>query len=246
MDWLSKTWIEEDEIFAPKRKVNNRGSQWYPHIIGSFYSYINGRPVGYESLNERMFYAYLELDREVVRYYVQPIQVLVSTGGKEWHHVPDTLVFRQWSRPLLYQIKESEEDIQDEVTQICNKECELIAKMYSWDYRVIYPKTLPAPLPHNINFLNGYLRTCNYYSEWADKVILRLSYIGPCSVEVLSQSFMDVIDPLHIKPLVYHLIAHGYFLIDVLKTIGSQSIITVNFEMKSALSIKEDFKGELF
>ncbi|OME86089.1 hypothetical protein BK120_08860 [Paenibacillus sp. FSL A5-0031] len=105
MDWNNKTWEFEDEAYSPKRKFNNKGSQWHPHIIGSFYSFRNSKVVEFESLNERLFYYFLELERDVVRYFVQPIQVPILTDKKEWFHIPDVLVFRQGSQPALIQIK---------------------------------------------------------------------------------------------------------------------------------------------
>src|SRR4051812_16862121 len=127
MDWSTRTWKLEDEAYAPKRKVNNKGSREHPHIIGSYYSYRNKRTVEYESLNERMFDYFLELDRDVYRYYVQPIKVRMEEDGDEWFHIPDVLVFRQGYRPLLHQIKESESDNLEPKTQKCNLECEIIA-----------------------------------------------------------------------------------------------------------------------
>lgn len=241
MDWSNKTWEAEDQAYAPKRKVNNKGSKNHPHIIGSFYSTRNLRPVGYESLNERMFYSFLEVDRDVVRYYVQPIKVPIKTEDEEWEHVPDVLVFRQGYTPLLFQVKEREEDNLEPKVGLCNAECEAIAKMYGWKYDVVFPKTLPDPLPRNINFMNGYLRTRKYYSDWHDQVINRLRNIGPCTVDQLSSSFIDSIDPLHIKPLVFHLMAKGDFLVDVTQIINSKSIITINSEMQTAFSITTSY-----
>ncbi|OBY81427.1 hypothetical protein BBG47_01110 [Paenibacillus sp. KS1] len=71
--WSTTNWAEEDKLFMPKRRVNNRNSYSHPHIIGSFYSQRMKRVVEYESLGERLFFYYLELDRAVMRYYVQPV-----------------------------------------------------------------------------------------------------------------------------------------------------------------------------
>lgn len=244
LDWAAKTtWEVEDHAYEPKRKVHNRGSRNYPHLIGSFYSTKNLRPIEYESLNERMFYYFLEVDIGVIRYYVQPIRVPMKTDDDEWYHVPDVLVFRQGYCPLLYQIKESEQDNLEPKTVLCNTECEAIAIAYGWNYNVVFPKSLPSPLPRNVNLMAGYLRTRKYYSEWQDQVINRLRNIGPCTVDQLSSSFIDSVDPLHIKPLVFHLMAKGNFLVDVTQTINSNSVININTEMKSVFSIIESREG---
>jgi len=230
LDWTNKDWLLEDEIYSPKRKVNNKGSHKYPHIMGSFFSQKNQRPVEYESLNERMFYYFLELDPLVIRYYVQPIRVPMFSRNMEWFHIPDVLAFRQGHQPLLYQIKESPDDITPEVQQ-SNEACETICTEINWEYTVAYPKTLPKVLLRNISFLGGYLRHRGYYSEWVHLVKDRLKSIGPCSVNQLSTSFLDSIDPLYIKPLVYHLIAKGDFMVDVRQEINSDTIMTFNAHM---------------
>ncbi|WP_245629158.1 hypothetical protein, partial [Alicyclobacillus shizuokensis] len=76
VDWLNKSsWAAEDMHFAPKRKVNNRGSQRKPHVIGAFHSPKMNTVVEYESLGEYLFQVILELDSQVVRYYVQPVEI---------------------------------------------------------------------------------------------------------------------------------------------------------------------------
>lgn len=104
----------------------------------------------------------------------------------------------------------------------------------------MFPKTLPHPLPRNISFLSGFLRTHTYYNEWYERVINRMHIIGPCTVEQLSLSFIDSYDPLFIKPLVYHLIAVGVFLTDVRQVISSNSMIGINTEMKAPLIITSE------
>ncbi|MGV6935522.1 hypothetical protein ACWA2B_08385 [Paenibacillus sp. CMM36] len=239
MHWSNKNWKKEDEAYFPKRKVNNKGSHRHPHLIGSFYSRTNQRVVEYESLNERLFYYYLELDSLVVRYYPQPLRVLMKTDNREWFHIPDVLVFREGSKPLLYQIKEHPNDNFLEKTKRCNEACELIAIQNEWNYSVIFPKTLPEPLPRNINFLSGFLKPRQYYNEWYQQVINRLQCIEPVSVNHLANSFLEVMDPLFIKPLIYHLIAKGVFLVNVNLLIGTESLITLNSQMESLISIKQ-------
>ncbi|PPA83585.1 hypothetical protein C4A75_14665 [Brevibacillus laterosporus] len=78
MNWNNKNWEEEDKLFYPKRKVDNKIGWYRPHIIGSFHSNKMEKIIEYHSLNK-----------------------------KYWNHVPDVLVFRENSAPLLYQIKES-------------------------------------------------------------------------------------------------------------------------------------------
>ncbi|WP_165861399.1 TnsA endonuclease N-terminal domain-containing protein [Paenibacillus paeoniae] len=114
-DRLSRDWQKEDATFAPKRKVNNKNSHQHPHIIGSFFSRKLERPVEYESLGERLFYYYLELEQSVIRYYVQPVEIPISKdNGESWLYVPDALVYRHQSPPFLYQVKHEPDPNEDE------------------------------------------------------------------------------------------------------------------------------------
>ncbi|MEC0094371.1 TnsA endonuclease N-terminal domain-containing protein [Paenibacillus macquariensis] len=142
-DWSNLDWKEEDHLYAPKRKVNNRNSHQHPHIIGSFYSHKMERLVEYESLGERLFYYYLELDHSVVRYYVQPVEILIHNLGEEsWNHTPDTLVFRENTIPFLYQVKHEPEVERNERLEQVNNICEGYAQSHGWKYLVIYPKMM--------------------------------------------------------------------------------------------------------
>ncbi|MCI3921180.1 hypothetical protein MO973_13125 [Paenibacillus sp. TRM 82003] len=185
MDWSLKGWKKKGKLYAPKRKINNRGSQFHPHIIGSFFSQRNQSPVEYESLSERMFYYYLELDLSVERYYFQPVKVPVYTGKESWDHIPDTLVFRQGHRPLLYQVK-LEEETTEKFKRI-NQACKDFACDQGWEYHVVYPKSMPEPIPRNIRFLKGFLKERFYYDIWYEPVIRRLRTLGSASVNVLAE-----------------------------------------------------------
>lgn len=237
MDWRNRVWTKEDVLYYPKRKVNNRGSRYHHHIIGSFYSQKNKRTVEYESLSERLFYYYLELDTEVVRYYVQPVQVLIYEGKEEWFHVPDVLLFRQRCMPLLYQVKlEPEEEAKNDRVELCNRYCRTYAMQRDWEYHVVYPKSLPESLSRNLRFLKGFLKERKYYPQWNDRVIDRLQNIGKCTIEHLASTFEDSVDPLLIKPLLYHLVAKGTFITDVNEAITSQSVISLNARVASLVS----------
>ncbi|MGF9645011.1 hypothetical protein AAIH69_18590 [Paenibacillus sp. MABNS29] len=110
--WNNKNWLQEDQEFSPKRRVDNKISWQRPHIIGSFHSRKMKRTVECHSLNECLFYYFLEVDVSTLYYYVQPVEVPIPYKTKKlekkfWLHVPDVLVFRNGYPPLLYQIKEA-------------------------------------------------------------------------------------------------------------------------------------------
>jgi len=144
----------------PKRKENNRNSYSHLHIIGSYYSQRMKRVVEYKSLGERLFYYYLELDRAVIRYYVQPVEVPMPKQNDledPWVHIPNVLVFRSGNAPFLYQIKDSVEEEFNNKQKLINERCEAFVIQHGWNYQVITPKSMPTVLSRNIRFLKNFL-----------------------------------------------------------------------------------------
>jgi hypothetical protein len=229
MDWSKYSWNEEDLVYGPKRRVDNKISWQHPHIIGMIPSTKMKREVEFHSLNERLFYYLLELDTDVIRYYVQPIEVemehLDSEGQKKvWHHVPDVLVFRQGSVPQLFQIKESPDE-QSKTFKLCNKKCEAYSSKKGWRYEVIYPKQLPEKIQSNINFLAGFLKTRKSYQIWLQPVLLKMEMLEECSIIDLARSFTSHADYHAILPLIYHLIANGQLEVNVYEAITQMHIV---------------------
>jgi hypothetical protein len=170
------------------------------------------RTIEYHSLNECLFYYFLEVDVSTLHYYVQPIEVPIpyktkSFERKYWLHVPDVIVFRKGYQPLLYQIKEAPDDF-GKTFHLCNQYCEKLAALKGWKYDVIYPKTLPKTVLNNIQMLQGYLRERNLYSLIRKDVVFKMMVNGPMSVNDLSRSFPSY-SPADIKPFLFHLIATG-------------------------------------
>lgn len=74
LNWQDKSWFQEDTEFTPKRKIGNLIGWKRLSVTGSFYSNKMGRTVEYQSLEESLFYYFLELDTDTIRYYyVHPI-----------------------------------------------------------------------------------------------------------------------------------------------------------------------------
>ncbi|ASJ56820.1 hypothetical protein BP422_26845 [Brevibacillus formosus] len=215
MKWNDKDWVSEDQEFLPKRRVDNKISWQMPHIIGSFYSNKMNRVVEYHSLNECLFFFLLELDSSTVRYYVQPINIGIQFfddqgNTKGWSHVPDVLVFKNGFVPLLYQIKEKGGPTTTTFEK-CNFHCENYSNARGWHYSVVYPKVLPKAVQANIKFLEGFIKKRRNADKWIPEIIARLSQLRTESIINLASDFSHRIDPLHILPIIYHLIATGVF-----------------------------------
>jgi hypothetical protein len=82
----------------PVRRVSNRGG----NIIGSFPSLKNGHPVPYESTIERDLLYFLEYDRTVRHYTMQPLVITgVDAAGTPHTYTPDALIERTSGRTLV-------------------------------------------------------------------------------------------------------------------------------------------------
>jgi hypothetical protein len=228
--WNDRDWEQEDKTYAPKRRVDNKISWQMPHIIGSFHSNKMNRVVEYHSMNEYLFYFILELDTSVIRYYVQPINILVpfmdKQGNKKtWSHVPDVLVFRNGFVPLLYQIKEKEA-VTTATYEKCNVLCRKYAMDQGWHYSVTYPKVLPKVIQTNIKFLEGFIKKRKNADLWIPELVRRINQLGKSSIVDLAYDFSLRIDPLFILPIIYHLIATGVFSISLHERITEYSEVT--------------------
>jgi hypothetical protein len=158
LDWLKKSWINEDQEFAPKRKVNNKKSKFMPNNSGYLYSQKMKRHIGYESLwGECLFYYFLELDPLTVRYYEQAVEVPImffdeNNKLKSWKHVPDVLAFRQGFQPHLFQIK-SEGYQANQKDAVIEKYCKIYTGKRNWHYSLIKPKeAIPKEIISNVVF----------------------------------------------------------------------------------------------
>ncbi|WP_409303946.1 TnsA endonuclease N-terminal domain-containing protein [Peribacillus sp. SCS-155] len=217
-------WIEKDMEYGPKRGVNNKLSWKIHHNIGGFYSNKMEKEVEYESLGECLFYYFLELDPQTVRYYVQPVEVAIPYYTKDrdkgfWTHVPDVLVFRAEEPPSLFQIKESKESTDQH--SLVNRVCTRYAAEKGWRYEVVYPKMLPKEVIYNINYLHGFTRPRRAFKYWGEEVMERIKFFEESSIDEICTSFAPKADPLMIKPIIYHLIAKGILHVDLYKKISS-------------------------
>lgn len=250
MDYISKSWNEEDKQFSPKRKVDNKLSWIIHHLIGSFHSVKMDKTVEYESLGECLLYFFLELDHSVKRYYVQPVEVrfrsLKEDGDiKEWVHVPDVLVFRNGSRPYLYQIKENPDTSTKH--ELINKKCVGFANKHGWIYKVIYPKQMPKTILRNIKFLHASLKKRKWFDDWIPIVVMRLKYFKNITIIDLAKSFSTEISPLFILPIIYHLVAKGVFTTNIFQEIDEYSDISMGslLEQLNGFIIEEGEKVEI-
>jgi hypothetical protein len=235
MDWewsKKKNWSIEDQLYARKREVTNKGSHEHEHLIGAIYSSKMKRSVQYESLwGECIFYYLLELYPLMIRYYEQPVFVATQkqTKGlllKDKGHVPDVLTFREGSRPHLYQLKGGNSFI--EQNPMLYAACMKYALEQGWDYSVVHPKIMiPANMIYNIEFLINFLEPRYYYNDWLPEMHYRIGLLKKTEIYCLAKSFEPKIDHRYILPIIYHLIAIGILITDISKKIDHKSEVSL-------------------
>ncbi|MBV6685528.1 hypothetical protein KV679_17620 [Bacillus sp. JRC01] len=231
MNWREKTWDLEDELYTPKRKVSNRDNKNITHVIGHLYSHKMKRTIGWESLwGEYLFYLYLELDPDTVRYYEQPVEVPIVSLKKGyevtvWSHVPDVLIFRNGLKPTLYQIKGGSENSITEKDILIDLNCVKFTESKGWLYKKIYPKELTPVIKSNLLLLHIFQRERSYYNLWEEELLLKISYFKQATVLELAQSFAAKADFRLISPLIYHLISKGVLETDITSEINLHSVV---------------------
>jgi hypothetical protein len=231
MYYSDKDWLNEDRIYSPKRKVNNHISRNYHHIIGSFYSNRMKKVVEYESLNECILYFLMELIQEVVRYYIQPVEIKIpyldnNLNKKNWTHVPDVLVYKNGAMPYLYQVKEPNQEVAVK-ENIINRYANEYALASGWCYKVLKPKTLPPVVISNINFLVPFTKKRLYYDSIVSEIVYKLMFLEETTIEELSNSFRTKMSSYEVKPVIYYLIATGVFSTNLFEQIDNFSMIKI-------------------
>ena len=210
-----ENWPINDQLYSPKRRVDNKASATSPHIMGGFYSRINNQSVAFQSLNEAIFYYLLELAGGICRYYPQSVEVMrvgYDKNGhlKQWYHIPDVLVFGETPPPILYQIKEV--GFTETENYLANNEaCIRLCKKNGWGYRLALPKLLPHVVRLNINFLIPHLRSRAFFKNMIPPLKEKLIYLKKTTIWELAQSCSYNTHPLLVLPAVWHLLATGVF-----------------------------------
>lgn len=232
MDWSYTDWKEYDETYKQKRKVNNHASWRIHHLMGSFHSNKMDTVVEYESYGELLAYFLFEIDKSVIRYYVQPIKVDIPSFNEDgekkiWTHVPDVLVFRNGSNPVLYQIKDAKYELPENM-ELINKKCVHYASERDWTYSVVYPKEMPVTICKNIRLLSSRTKKRSNYDDWIPEIIYRLKAENVITIMDLSMSFKTRINPLMIIPIIYYLISIGVFKVDMYQKLNQYSQVTIN------------------
>ncbi|QED46009.1 TnsA endonuclease N-terminal domain-containing protein [Cytobacillus dafuensis] len=242
MNWKHKEWSKEDELFAPKRKVDNKQSKYIHHNIGSFHSNKMGRAVYYESLwGECLFYYILELDPNVIRYYEQPVQVPIFHYDKDgqldsWIHIPDVLIFRQGEKPILAQVKV--ETPVEKIDKVIELRCLEFCKKQDWKYQTIVTKEIPEVVKKNLMFIWNFKKERSHYSGLIPLIQEVMNKNQEVTVRALANSINGT-DYRFVIPAIYYMISISLLSADLSQIIGIDSKVRQGSIMNQ-LTIKGD------
>lgn len=78
----------------------------------------------------------------------------------------------------------------------------------------------------------SYLAPRHYYTNYTFSVIQKLQENHTCKVHDLAEHMRSIIDALHIKPLIYHLIVEHTMMCDMYKKIHSGILIHLRKSIK--------------
>lgn len=235
MDW-QKQKEEYKELYYPKRKVNNKNSNYVPHIMGMYYSKKMHERIVFESLNEFVAFSLLEMSCVVKAYYPQPVEVQIEVYNskgrpKTWNHVPDVLVFVEDSKPCLYQIKGKVLNKEPSKRAInVEKACLEYAGENDWDYKLIFIHSLGKDFIWNIRFLFPFLNDERANFEIAKSIITELSVNQQTTIWDLTTCFEPKIERQYVLPVIYHELAVGTLYIDLTKRLDTKSPIRLSKE----------------
>ncbi|QYK66423.1 hypothetical protein KAI36_01566 [Paenibacillus sp. S02] len=126
-----------------------------------------------------LFYYFLELDPQTIRYYPQPINIQLQLINKDFvkvkkEHVPDVLVFREGKMPHLYKA----------CTDYCNDK--------GWKYSVIYPKTLSSIVKRNLHSIMHYKHIRSDFDAFSHE-IKKLDKTTQYRFHIVARYFQKVI-----------------------------------------------------
>ncbi|OXS56429.1 TnsA endonuclease-like protein [Bacillus sp. V-88] len=232
--------------YLPVRKVNNKNSRNVPHNTGSFFSYKMEKEIAYESLSECYFYLFLDLNKDVERYYPQPVKIRIPVYSAEgnieyWDHVPDVLVF--WNipnkYPTLFQVKYIA-DFEEKKQQIVNMQCVKYANKHNWEYKVVEIININRVFIKNIKFLHSHLKERRYFKEIIPDINSVLSKENNLTIEGLSSQLSSRHNELFILPTIYYLLAKGEYSFNLFEPIGLKTKI---FRGPLIFTLKDDVDG---
>lgn len=211
------------------RKIVNTGSR---KVIGKFPSLKMNTAIWWESQIERDYIYLLESDPMVVSYKGQPFSIDYISRGKRRHYTPDFWVDRGDSQEII-EVKPVHQ-INSEKNQTLFHQINFLCQERGLKFNVVTDEMIRIqPLLDNLKLLYKYARTpltlnqylaCRYY----------LNEREPLSLQQIWQA----LEPENIsKNHLYKLLYFGFFQVDLMRPINSESLIRLPSQEKDFVKL---------
>ncbi len=214
------------ENFQAARKITKN----YRSVTGYFQSRKNNRPIAFESILERNLFLTLEFDKDVDKYYEQPMKIGLHIDGKKSVYHPDCLI--EYKQNLNTPSKIVEVKYTSELNSSNDKLRTKLdaAKQYAQDngmqFDIFTEERADKIAVENMLFLysfsNVYLKP-----EIASKIILLLKNKPMSAKNILEQLSPSRIEQAKILPMAWKMVFDGALKTDFIKQkLSMNSILT--------------------
>jgi hypothetical protein len=198
----------------PVRKIPKS----YRNVTGILPSIKSSFPVEFESTLERDVLAILELDPKVKTYEVQPVQInWLDSNNKNRTYTPDVLVQFHDKRPILYEIKYSN-DLEELLKEEKDKFRAVIgyARRQGWRFKFYTNNKVSTNYIKNVRFLLPFFHAGpreESHMDLIDDELIKTSTSTPR--QIISNIFSDEFNQANLLPTLWYMVATEQIGIDL-------------------------------
>ena len=203
-----------DELLPVRAPAAYKGQS---HLPGLFWMSTLDRLVSYESRLEMMVLKQVDFDPSVSAVLPQPLILHFLADGKEYHHIPDYLVWRVGSAPELINVK-PHKYVQKERNQRAFAACRVACSQVGWEYST---QTEPSPVVlANLNWLAGFRRPPPDLPRYGPVLIDSAAH--PIRI---GEILRDVGVPALVRPVLFHLLWTRQLGFDLGEVLSESSVV---------------------
>lgn len=155
---------------------------------GSYASVKAGRPLPFESMNERAFLMHSEVDTSVVDYRAQPFRLELIIDGAKRAYIPDGLRLLDTGELEVLEIKQDRRSLSDPDYALKLECISRICEQVGWRFRIIYADALFQPKHRHTNIVDVQSwRLTDYGCSDVFRVVARLDAVKVDALGALSE-----------------------------------------------------------
>ncbi|EDM23570.1 heteromeric transposase endonuclease subunit TnsA [Caminibacter mediatlanticus] len=185
-------------------------------VSGRFFSHKNNKLLDFESQLEKKCYLILEFDNEIINYEPQPLKIK--------NYIPDILAYRKNNKPLLIEVKYSNEAFTpNEKLQKKFDTLKEYSEKNNFEFKIFTEKDINEPYFSNINLIYNYANI-NLPRNKEKEIIQQIPSNGITIANLLKVFNND----LQYLAYIYHLIFKQVLNTNLYQQINYNSIIRIN------------------